>query len=371
MSWIPGNRASLRTFRAPLLICVLASPLVLAAPGALAQSQTRSGDAAMAETLFNEAKARMAAGDFATACPKLAESNRLDPGSGTLTALAVCHEGLGKTASAWTEFIQVVSDARQAGRADRETFAQQHVDALAPKLSKLSIVVDPAMASLPGLEVRRDGTVIGQAGWGTEAPVDPGSHTIDVTATGKKPWTTMVEVGAEADVQTVTIPALEDGPGNASGGDTGAAGASGAGSGDEQEGSQSATAEHPASSVGSTQRTAGIVVGVAGLVSAAAGTYFGVTAISKRHQASSVCPPPSTTCTDMGAVSDNDDAKSAAVVADVAFGGALVAVGVGALLYFTAPAGPAAPAPNASTARLRFLPVASTTGVSLLFDGRW
>ncbi|HZU83694.1 MAG TPA: hypothetical protein VE987_12290, partial [Polyangiaceae bacterium] len=84
----------------------------------------------MAETLFNEGKRRMAAGDFAGACPKLAESYRLDAGSGTLTALAVCHEGLGRTASAWTEFIEVVSEAKQAGRPDREKFAQQHIGAL-------------------------------------------------------------------------------------------------------------------------------------------------------------------------------------------------------------------------------------------------
>jgi hypothetical protein len=336
---------------------------------AQAPSSPQSGDAAMAETLFNEGKARMAAGDYAGACPKLAESNRLDPGSGTLTALAVCHESLGRTASAWEEFIQVVSDARQAGRADREQFAQQHVDALAPKLSKLTIVVDPTIADAPGLVVKRDGTAIGQAAWGTAAPVDPGSHTIEVTAAGKKPWSTAVNVGGDADLQTVNVPPLEDGAGSDT---TGGAGANGMGA--EGNGGETQTPpapEHPAGA-GNGQRVAGLVVGGAGVVAAAVGTYFGLQAISKRHDATNLCPPPSTTCSDMSAVSDNNDAKSNAVVSDVAFGGAVVAVALGAILYLTAPT---EPAPSASTSgklhKVRILPVASSTGASLLLDGRW
>ena len=93
-------------------------------------AQPAANDAAMAETLFEDAKKMMARGDYAAACPKLSESNRLDPGSGTLTALALCHEQEGKTATAWAEFIQVVSEAQQAGRTDREKFARQHVAAL-------------------------------------------------------------------------------------------------------------------------------------------------------------------------------------------------------------------------------------------------
>jgi hypothetical protein len=370
MSWTRGSRAAKRAVAVPVVALAMGAPLFALPSPAFAQqpTQPRSGDAAMAETLFNEGKARMAAGDYAGACPKLAESNRLDPGSGTLTALAVCHEGLGKTASAWTEFIQVVSDARQAGRADREQFAQQHVDTLAPKLSKLTIVVDPSMAGAPGLEVKRDGTVIGDAGWGTAAPVDPGSHTVEVTATGKKPWSTTIDVGAEADQQTVNVPPLEDAAGAT---DTGAGGTT-TGIGAEGNGADNQTPpapEHPPTGVGNGQRTAGLVVGGAGIVAAAVGTYFGIQAISKRHDATNACPPPATTCSDMSAVSANDDAKSAAVVSDVAFGGAVVAVALGAILYFTAPTEAAPSAP--SSAKLRILPVASSTGASLFVDGRF
>ena len=212
----------------------------------------------MAETLFDEGRRKMAAGDFAGACPKLAESYRLDAGTGTLTALAVCHEGQGKTASAWAEFIQVVSEARQAGRADREAFARQHIDGLEPKLSKLTVAVDPADAQLADIEVRRDGTVIKPAAWGTAAPVDPGAHTIEATAEGKKPWTATVTVGPSRDMQTVSVPRLEDAPApSAPTNEASGVPSMGAVPGEKaaNEGTALPASEQPAAPAGGTQRT--------------------------------------------------------------------------------------------------------------------
>ncbi len=352
--------------------CVAGAVLAVGASAAhTAVAQTHAGDAAMAETLFNDAKRRMAAGDFASACPKLAESYRLDAGSGTLTALAVCHEGLGKTASAWTEFIEVVSEARQAGRADREKFAQQHIDALEPKLSKLTITVDPADARLAGIEVRRDGTVIGQAGWGTAAPVDPGAHTVEAKAEGKKPWSTTVTIGPSRDLQTVAVPSLDDAPPSPSADGPSSAPSMGATSSNDNaatsDAATPAAAEQPSPSAGGTQRTIGLVVGVAGIAAAGLGTYFGLQAISQTHQANDLCPVPSS-CNSMDAVSKNDSAKSSALAADILFGGALAAVGAGAILYWTAPSGAA---PSASTAALRVVPAASARGASVVLDATW
>ncbi len=321
----------------------------------------------MAETLFNDAKRKMAAGDFASACPKLAESYRLDAGSGTLTALAVCHEGLGKTASAWTEFIQVVSEARQAGRADREKFAQQHVDAIEPKLSKLTVVVDPAAARLSGLEVRRDGTALGQAGWGTAAPVDPGSHTVEAKAPGKKPWSATVTIGPSRDVQTVSVPALEDeappspSPAEAApsmGGSTSEAGST----------QETTPAPQPESSAGSGRRTIGLVVGAAGIVAAGVGTYFGLQAMSQASDVNNLCPV-ANQCTSADALPKNHDARQSALASDILFGGAIAAVGVGAVLYFTAPSG--ASSPPASTAALRVVPSEWMRGATVVLDTTW
>ena len=368
MSWTRASRAIRVDARSAFSVGAGLALVFSTAQSAFAQ--THSGDAAMAETLFNDARRKMAAGDFASACPKLAESYRLDAGSGTLTALAVCHEGLGKTASAWTEFIEVVSEARQASRTDRERFAQQHIDALEPKLSKLSIVVDPAVARLSGLEVRRDGTVIGQAGWGTAAPVDPGAHTVEVIATGKKRWSTTVTVGPSRDLQTVSVSRLEDEPAPAPPSVTAEAPSMGAlptegAAPDVASGTQS---EGPASSAGATQRAIGLVVGVAGLVAAGVGLYFGLQAISQTHQANNLCPAPAS-CASEDAISKNSSAKSSALASDVLFGGALAAVGVGAVLYLSAPSGNAPSA--ASTAALRVVPSDRMRGAAIEFDGAW
>jgi len=76
---------------------------------------------AVAQVLYDDAKAAMAKGDYATACQKFAESHRLDPATGgTLLNLAVCHEKMGKTATAWAEFIEAEALAHQYNRRDRE-----------------------------------------------------------------------------------------------------------------------------------------------------------------------------------------------------------------------------------------------------------
>src|SRR5438445_6331746 len=110
------------------------SILLAAIVTASATARGSSGqDIATAQALFDEAKRLMKAGKYAEACPKLTESQRLDPAAGTMVALALCHESEGKTASAWAEFGEVLSDARRDKRADREQAAQQHLKVLEPK----------------------------------------------------------------------------------------------------------------------------------------------------------------------------------------------------------------------------------------------
>ncbi len=318
-----------------------ASKLRLAAAIALANAAfagtataQSTKDAAMAETLFTDAKRRMGNGDYAGACPKLAESYRLDPGTGTLTALALCHEQIGKTASAWAEFIQVKTESQQAGRADREKFARQHINALEPTLSRLTITVVPETAKVSDLVVHRDRVSVGSAAWGVASPVDPGEHVIEAMAPGKESWSIRINVGTNGDTEAVTVPALDDAPGNVAPEPAEKVPSIGQPTEPTEAAADAPPPERHASPLG----PAGLVVGAAGLVSIGIGSYFGIQAISKSNDAKNACSP--SNCASASAVQTNNDAKSDAGAADVLMGAGLVAVIVGGILFFTAPSDP-------------------------------
>jgi hypothetical protein len=291
------------------LLLVLSS-----APPAHAQAH----DAAAAQALFDQGKKLMTAGKQAEACPKFAESQRLDPGVGTLLNLAACYEASGRYASAWSAFLEGESAARAENNADAARVARSRADALASKLSKLTITV--THPDIAGLEVRRDAAVVGQAQWQLPIPADPGVHHIVATAPGRRQWQTDVELkGAGATIE-VSVPDLVVEP-------VAAAPAPAA-----------ATAipivVAPAQSSFGTQRTLAIGAGVVGVAGVALGTVFGLKSKSKHDEAASHCS--GSTCSDTDGVSLRSDAISAGNLSTVSFVvGAAGLVG-GALLWFTA-----------------------------------
>jgi hypothetical protein len=188
---------------------VLLLGLLYGWPGSvLAQTETR---AAVAEALYRQARDLMAAGKYADACPKFAESQRLDPATGTLLNLASCHERQGRLATAWLEYSDVIAAARRDAREDRVQYASERMAELEPKLSRLTLQLS-SDADTPGLDIELDGAKVGRAVLGAPTPVDPGPHTVQVSAPGKKPLNLTVEVGAVADQKTLNIPRLEDAP---------------------------------------------------------------------------------------------------------------------------------------------------------------
>ncbi len=295
----------------------------------LSASAAHADDAgAQAQVLFDEGKRLMDAADYAAACPKLAESQRLDPGNGTLARLATCHEKQGKTATAWSEFAELVTSAQRAGQADRERFARQRIAALEPHLSRLTVVVPADVAMTAGLVVQRDAIAVGVAAWGVGIPVDPGEHVVEASAPGKQAWSSHVTIGAASDAQQVTLPALVSVEVQAPPIAAAQATAVPPPTGDA----------NPDLGHRSSQKTWGLVVGAAGIVGLGVGSYFGIQALSGSSQAKQACPDPA--CPTASAIQQNDDAKSDARIADVGFAvgaGALVA---GSLLYFLAPSSP-------------------------------
>jgi hypothetical protein len=191
-----------------LLACAgLLSALALSRPS-FAQSETKQ---AVAEAIYKQARDLMAQGKLAEACPKFAESQRLDPATGTLLNLAACHEKQGKLATAWLEYSDALSGARRDGRQDRIDYAAEHLAAIEPRVSHLVLMLSPEAEQLD-LTLELDGANIGRAAAGVPTAVDPGKHTVRAQAPGKKPWQKIVEIAAETDRQTLTIPGLEAAP---------------------------------------------------------------------------------------------------------------------------------------------------------------
>jgi serine/threonine-protein kinase len=177
-----------------------------------AWADVSASDKAAAEALFEHGKTLMKDGRFAEACPKLQESQRIDPGIGTMLYLGDCYEKSGRTASAWAQFLEAAGAAHSAGQSDREKKARDRALALEPKLNRLSITLGPG-TDVPGLEVKRDGAVMGKALWATPVPVDPGDHLVEVSAPGKKPWSKKIRLDPTSlAVVALEIPALEDAP---------------------------------------------------------------------------------------------------------------------------------------------------------------
>lgn len=335
--------------------------LVLAFASAVAPPARAQGDrAARADALFAQGKQALEAGDFAHACPKLADSYALDPTNGTLLALGLCHEGQGRTATALRELRAAARGATKDGRTDRVQFALAHVARLEPRLSTLTVVVPVDAPAGIGVDV--DGTPLATADWGRPVPVDPGHHEVAAHAGGRKPWTAGVEVGPEHDAQTIQVGALaSDAPAAPAPVAEVPPPAGTAPGGAPATGAARATDSVPAS--GAWKRPTGWAVGGAGIVAVGVGAFFGASAISKSNDAKSQCSP--SLCTSSAAVRENDDAKTAATISDVAIGAGLGALALGAYFLMSAPSAPAA------SSALHVAPTVGPRQVGMAFEQHW
>jgi hypothetical protein len=307
--------------KAARVLCtfVLLSVSLLAPADARAET---GQDKADAQGLFDLGKRLMVEGKFQEACPKLAESLRLDPVIGTMLFLGDCYENVGRTASAWAEFREAQGLAAKQSDA-REKVARDRANALEPGLSKLVIIVTSPAA--PDLRVKRDGFDVSESLWGAAIPVDPGPHAIIVTAPKMKEWTATVYVGGAASSSSVTVPPLEDAL-------------------IDPDSAVAAAARGPAfvtpparQNDGRAQRILGAGIAALGVVGLGIGTVFGLQAKSNLDASNSGHCVKLTNYCDSEGLSTRDTALTDARVSTITFGLGLAAVVGGAVVYLTAP----------------------------------
>jgi hypothetical protein len=151
-------------------------------------------DPAAAESLFRDGRAAAQRGDWEAACPKLRESQRLDPAPGTLLNLADCEEHRGKVATAWQLFRQVVDSV--PANDDRSPIAAKRAAALEKRLPHMTVrLVGQAPA---GVKVTRNDVELSEASLGSALPVDPGAYTVTVSAPGRATTTSSVTIAEGA-----------------------------------------------------------------------------------------------------------------------------------------------------------------------------
>ncbi len=319
--------------------------------GRPAPAQAQTGNAALAESLFREGKRLSNERKFADACPKFAESYKLDPGLGTLLNLAICHESEGKPATAWAEFSEASSRAKREGDNDRAQLADEHVRALEPKLAHISVALAPG-AAVPGLLIKFDARELTSAALGLQIPVDPGRHVLEASAPGKETSTQTFDTPSTPTTLAITVPALKDNAGAAAAGAAPPALAA----------SATATASPPEVPSSSSATNTGVIVSGAATGAFVVGAVVtGVLYASKRSDFNDA-----NASLDPSRSDKRDSAQTLGTVQLVLSGGALVSAGF--LAYFLI-SGSKHESPPASAAGVRLTPVLTPRVAGLMLGG--
>lgn len=343
-----GNKGTVRWMRR--LAWASALSAVFYARDAQAQG------AAAAAALSKEADKLLAAGRHEEACPKLKESDRLEPKLSTRYRLAGCYEKTGRPASAWALYEEVAGaaqsaaedPARKARRGDYEKLANAaHARAseLKANLPTLTIVVPEPLRSLSGLEIKIDDKTIGEVLWGQPIPVDLVEHLIIASAPGKKAWEERKKIDSMGQNIEVIVPGLKDA-------------------------NAAEKKEEPSDEGMPWQQKAAIGLGIGGIIGLGIGGAGGILAISNHQDALSACPDKlcPNAAKKQEALASEDKAGTFAAMANIGLisGGAL-ALGA-AVLWFMAPSKPRSPAEQ-SRINIKWMPVVQKNALGSAWIG--
>jgi hypothetical protein len=288
-----------------------------------------------AQQLFDEGRELMKQQRFPEACAKLAESQELDPGGGTLLNLGICRKSEGRTATAYQLLTEALAQAQAAGRNDRVATAKRHLAELAPLLSRLVIDLPPGGLHQDTV-VELDGSALSQADIARPLELDPGEHELRASEPGFESFSAKIVLGGNADVQRVAIPALTP-----------------IGPAPEPEIVMPPMPPEPAATprkaepapvandrdTSAHHSTLAYALIAGGGASLAVGAYLGGLALSQQSTSNEHWN--GTHCTSQSCVDSWNDAKKSALACDVALAVGAAAAGTGLYLLLAKPGAPA------------------------------
>ena len=253
------------------------SALCFLAMAGLASEAEAQSDEAMSEAFFDEAIVLRNSGQWQAACDKFLQSQKLSGARGTLQNLGECNAKLGKFATAWGYYKELLGKAEAAGDQARMLIATTQIEALRAQVPKLTLEVG-ASEKIAGLSITLNGEALATVLFDESAPRDPGHYVLVVKAPGHDDWSTEIDIKV-GESYTIRMPGLQARPGHASDGDlsdknlvtTGA----GAGAGAEAEATRDT----------SPDRTMAYIAGGVGIAALGVGSYFGFSAKSDLDRA--------------------------------------------------------------------------------------
>jgi len=287
--------------------------LLTFAAGAPAAAQ--SGRPA-AVALFDEGRDALQRGDLDVACSKFAESNRLDPATGTAFNLANCEEQRGRLATAWVLFRQVV--ARMKPDDPRLGVANERLTALDARLPRVVFAANARTPAATRLLV--DDVELAAASFGSAIPLDPGPHRAIIRSPGQPTRTTAFTLAAG---ETLTVPLSAP---------------------VEPTATQTQPAIRPGAAAAPEDRVLGakrsdalLLTGAVGAAGLLVGAITGVIGLNAQAIGDKDCNDRTKTCSQEGHDA-NQRAKTLAVVSSVGFVVGILGGGTTTYLYFTTPA---------------------------------
>jgi tetratricopeptide (TPR) repeat protein len=210
-------------------------------------------------------------------------------------------------------------------------------------------------AKLDDVGIWLDGIEVGKTPLPEPIWSNAGPHLLSASAPGYRLWERRLDL-ASGDRRNFEIDLEAD---DAAAGGAGPAGASVAGT-------TTAAATPPAPAAFPTRKVLTYALGGAGVFALAVGGVYGLRALSKRQDSDAYCPQ--NQCSQTG-VDLNNQAKTAARVADVSIAIGLVSVGVATYLLLRPPASATQPAATAEPTRV--LATVGPQQAGLLVRGSW
>jgi len=179
---------------------LLVVALVLSPRAALAAAPSDASVAA--EALFTAGRADVERGDYASACPKFADSQRLDPAPGTLINLADCEEHVGQLARAWQHWREALERLPETD--PRRSVVALRTAAIDQRVPRLTVTISGAAPH--DVSIRRDDLELPTSLVGVPVPLDPGRHAITLEAKGHLPARVDVDLAEGARESVVLAP---------------------------------------------------------------------------------------------------------------------------------------------------------------------